>query len=285
MWQVNHERIVTNSLRAARHLSNTSECPFQCQCEESVIHILRDCYKAREVWSKIICANQLSSFFSGNLQVWIQWNSKKNPRRTKFQEVQWTRIFSTTLCWLLWTNRCQFVFSSRASSSQELIHRCAYYMKEYVVNQSWMHAIFRFENIAETNWTPPLPDATRLDVDGSIKTNNEAACGGVFRNSQGVWMLGFCRGIGFATVLEAELSAIKEGLTLALQRNILNLRIFCDSMEAVNCLMRDAVIDHPLRDLITGIRELLLAGNNFQLHFTRRENNQVADYLARQGHY
>lgn len=49
MWQASHGRLVTNSLRCRRHLSNTNLCPYECPHEETVVHTLRDCVNAREV--------------------------------------------------------------------------------------------------------------------------------------------------------------------------------------------------------------------------------------------
>lgn len=47
MWLVSHERLITNALRAKRNIATTSECAFQCKCEESVLHILRGCERAK----------------------------------------------------------------------------------------------------------------------------------------------------------------------------------------------------------------------------------------------
>lgn len=69
LWQALHERLNTNLLKANLGLSPTSECPFECHSEESVIHIIRDCQIAQDFWKHLISTNHYSSFFQCNLQV------------------------------------------------------------------------------------------------------------------------------------------------------------------------------------------------------------------------
>lgn len=66
-WETVHERLTTNSIRAKRGFSNTNECPFECHCEESVIHLLRDCEQVKLVWKALINPNHIFAFFSFDL--------------------------------------------------------------------------------------------------------------------------------------------------------------------------------------------------------------------------
>lgn len=71
IWQVFHERIPSNHVRA-RHIPNISpECPFECHSEETVLHTLRDCETAQRVWSLVINPIYMYRFFTGNLQDWL----------------------------------------------------------------------------------------------------------------------------------------------------------------------------------------------------------------------
>lgn len=45
-----------------------------------------------------------------------------------------------------------------------------------------------------------------------------ASAGGAFRNDKGEWILGFPRSIGVATVLQSQLWAIFDGISLAWDR-------------------------------------------------------------------
>lgn len=54
MWQISHERIPTNVVRVRHNTNVSNQCPFECRCEETLIHTLRDCEGARRVWSLLI---------------------------------------------------------------------------------------------------------------------------------------------------------------------------------------------------------------------------------------
>lgn len=105
LWQVYQERLPTNLLKARRGLNTSAECPFECQREETIIHILRDCEVARNVWIKLIHANNRLSFFSSPLQVWLKDNMEKEVSFGKIRRFTWSKAFSL-ICWGLWRNRC-----------------------------------------------------------------------------------------------------------------------------------------------------------------------------------
>ena len=132
--------------------------------------------------------------------------------------------------------------------------------------------------------SPPV-DAIRIDVDGSVRHHFQAACGGVIRNSEGSWLIGFCKSLGLHSVIEAELYAILLGLKLGHQMGFRKILLYSDSLDAVNVLMRDSCHeDHPLRAVIREIRDLLFQDWDVTIHYTPRDNIACADYMAKEGH-
>lgn len=68
LWQVFQERVPVISF-IAKFIHNISpECPFECDSEETLLHMLRDCEKARHVWCLLINPLYHSIFFNGSLQ-------------------------------------------------------------------------------------------------------------------------------------------------------------------------------------------------------------------------
>ncbi|KAH7842706.1 hypothetical protein Vadar_008282 [Vaccinium darrowii] len=70
----------------------------------------------------------------------------------------------------------------------------------------------------EVSWTKPKPKpgCFKLNTDGASKGNPEASsCGGIIRDSEGKWIYGFHRDMGFASSLKAELWALRDGLVIA----------------------------------------------------------------------
>ncbi|KAK4257184.1 hypothetical protein QN277_006806 [Acacia crassicarpa] len=283
MWQVAHERLVTNSLRAKRGLTDDNICPFPCNSEETVTHIIRDCDRAKDFWKQILRTNLFSKFFSGNLQAWLNWNVRHNPANRRFQNLSWPRVFSLG-CWILWTTRCKFLFNGVETHTREMIHLCNYLLMENSSNQVLTHKIFQLGRIVEESWTPPPVDTVRIDVDGSVRHYRQAACGGVIRNSHGHWLMGFHKSLGQHSPIEAEILAIMVGLTVGHQMGFQRIHLYSDSIEAINILMRDCPTDHPLRDIITDTRDLLFQDCSVQLHYSPRENIFCADFMAKHGH-
>ncbi|MFQ6628277.1 hypothetical protein Gotur_006784 [Gossypium turneri] len=58
------ERLPTNVERCRRGLFGDLSCTLCGNVEESIIHVLRDCGNAREVWKQVIPSRVLLQFFS-----------------------------------------------------------------------------------------------------------------------------------------------------------------------------------------------------------------------------
>lgn len=52
MWLAAKGRLLTNAQRVRRHLATSDLCPLCESHIETILHTLRDCNKAREVWEK-----------------------------------------------------------------------------------------------------------------------------------------------------------------------------------------------------------------------------------------
>ncbi|KAK4260810.1 hypothetical protein QN277_003879 [Acacia crassicarpa] len=96
--------------------------------------------------------------------------------------------------------------------------------------------------------------------------------------------MGFHRFLGIHTVVEAELYAIMTGLKMGRQMGFRRFALYFDSLDAINFIMRDCYIDHPLRLIIGEIRDLLFQDWDVEIHYSPRNNIACADYMARLGH-
>lgn len=68
------------------------------------------------------------------------------------------------------------------------------------------------------SWSKPLSGWYKLNTNGaSLGNPGLAGGGGLIRNSQGNWIKGFSRSIGFTTSVMAELWVLRDGLQLAIQ--------------------------------------------------------------------
>lgn len=77
MWILAHDRLLTTRESWRRQLTS---CPGYVRCGEAgegVLHALRDCKWARELWEHIIPSRFHYEFFSLNLKPWMLWMLKR----------------------------------------------------------------------------------------------------------------------------------------------------------------------------------------------------------------
>ncbi|KAE8709897.1 hypothetical protein F3Y22_tig00110328pilonHSYRG00789 [Hibiscus syriacus] len=108
----------------------------------------------------------------------------------------------------------------------------------------------------QVDWKSPEPGWICLNVDGAVSsTTKHGAIGGVFRDNEGSWILGFNKALGILQPLHAELWAIYVGIQIAWDHGFEFLVIQSDSMEAVNLLNKSHAHSSPL-SLVRAIEKL-----------------------------
>ncbi|XP_047253752.1 uncharacterized protein LOC124887876 [Capsicum annuum] len=135
--------------------------------------------------------------------------------------------------------------------------------------------------VINLRWQPPHSNTYKLNTDESCAANpGKEGIGGVIRNSKGDWVMGFNKSFTHATNNLMELMALREGLTLDLYHKIKPLTVEVDSMEILNMFHRG----NPLYDsIVNACRFLLESLKNSPVQYIYREQNRVADMLAKQG--
>lgn len=68
IWTVLKQRLLTNVERRVRwHLAVYPSCPICGYGSKDILHTLKDCTAAKEVWQQVISISQFSNFFTNNL--------------------------------------------------------------------------------------------------------------------------------------------------------------------------------------------------------------------------
>ncbi|KAI7995329.1 putative ribonuclease H protein [Camellia lanceoleosa] len=78
-WLARRDRLLTNAMKHQRHLSVDSSCPICLHHAETSLHALRDCPRAKQVWSELIPPSQWLHFFSLPFPGWIDVNLGNPP--------------------------------------------------------------------------------------------------------------------------------------------------------------------------------------------------------------
>lgn len=74
LWKLAHERIQTNVTTDVNKIIVPRIWPFACNSQDSALNIIRDSYKAKEVWHKLIKHSMSNRFFSLSMLECILWN-------------------------------------------------------------------------------------------------------------------------------------------------------------------------------------------------------------------
>ncbi|KAE8668901.1 hypothetical protein F3Y22_tig00112281pilonHSYRG00061 [Hibiscus syriacus] len=119
---------------------------------------------------------------------------------------------------------------------------------------------------------------------GSIRGGRSArrgSIGGVIRNSNGEWIIGFTKNIGTTLILHAELWSIYEGLLIARSLGILRLWIQSDCSRAVKLVEDGRSIDSHIL-LLRIIMKLRQYGTwTTKIQWINRNENKIADKMAK----
>lgn len=134
-------------------------------------------------------------------------------------------------------------------------------------------------------WTTPSVDQVALNVDGSSYGNpGRAGFGGLIRDHEGKWLIGFSGHINFADSLEVELLAILNGLSIAWNIGVRNVSCRSDCMKALSLILDPTSHPHDkYAEIIYSIKELVSRDWSISFAHTYREGNQCADFMAKLG--
>ena len=73
MWRICHRMLLTNKVTAKRGIGSKFY-PFCSNVEELLLHVLRDCFNAKEAWKSLVLACKIVEFFFSGLQDWLNLN-------------------------------------------------------------------------------------------------------------------------------------------------------------------------------------------------------------------
>ncbi|CAN1787029.1 Putative ribonuclease H protein At1g65750 [Linum perenne] len=254
-WLVSHYKLLTNLGRVRRHLSTDASCGFCHHHEESVLHILRDCTVAVEVWRQLRDFNEDGAEWNQDLRTWI----------CHFLNSEHGALFGMT-CWLLWKARNSRIFSGTTSTPLSIVIQSLHWARNVKA------ALARNDLVGE-------------ESDGSVEaTGGRTAAGGLLRNSHGRCLLAFTMNLGRCSITRAEIRGAIEGLNCMWDAGFRKVILQLDSKVAISLLtnITDSSHQHGLE--ILQFKELCQREWLVEVKHTYREGNHAADFLASIGY-
>ena len=162
-----------------------------------------------------------------------------------------------SVIWNLWKMRNNFLFNNVD------LHPNQVAIKSICLADN-IHDAFKSNRLSGDSeptlikWYLPLAGKIKLNTDGSTSNvYGYASFGGVARGNNGKWIEGYCGFIGAASILKAELWAIKQAFKLCKEKGWAGAPVESDCLPAVELINDNTELpNHPERILIDECRAL-----------------------------
>jgi ribonuclease HI len=170
--------------------------------------------------------------------------------------------------WLVWCARNAFVFEN----TKEISHTLPQVATITPVNPLFV------------SWTRPMEGIVCLNVDGSLLgTPNTAGYGGLIRDNNWNFVMGFYGAATVISILFAELMAVLHGLQLCWENGFKQIMCYSDSLQTISLIRYGVSVHHRFANEVASIRQLLARDWDVVVDHTLREGNACADVLAKMG--
>ncbi|CAN1142381.1 Putative ribonuclease H protein At1g65750 [Linum perenne] len=232
-------------------MTSTAACEHCLHTSESVVHVLRDCTFATEVWRSIGEFDTSTDLWDGNCIEWLCHGLKSEKS-----------LLFAIVCWMLWRARNEKFFSNSAVPALGIAHR----------SFSWVKMVRE----AATRTRRHIIIAPARQTVGS----GRATAGGLARYPDGRCIFAFTANLGNCSITRAEMRGAVEGLTRAWNAGFRRVLLQLDSQVSISLLTDTENLRHQ-HALETG-RFIELQNRDWELKVkhTYREGNRAADYLV-----
>lgn len=196
--------------------------------------------------------------------------------------------------WEIWCARNLAKYDGSIVSSQGILHKICYKVKEICQVTTLPEANLGHIKILETfglqhykhkqlkfmaiKWICPPWPSLKLNIDGASKLNGESGGGGVIRDHLGNVLLAFNHYYGISNSIIAEARALLDGINYARTTGSTATNIECDSQTLVHIINKKATCPWSILSYVREIWRLLTPTDSI-IHIYR-EGNTVADSLA-----
>ncbi|GLT29719.1 hypothetical protein SLA2020_045650 [Shorea laevis] len=281
IWLLVHGRI--KSMEFLHNLGIVQD-PIGKVCNdhvETIDHIFRGCPSAVTVLNMLLPGSLDTNHTIMEFNSWIKLHiGKKTP--SSFHRIPWTVIFCFAL-WMIWNQRNHIIYCGSQVNARAMADMVVDRAIEYWASQP-MPLGGKTKQPRLISWELPPHEWIKLNTDSSVMGNpGKGSCGGLFRNSQGRWLLRYTRNIGYTTALAAELWAIRDGLQIAINMHFNSIIVETDCYVAYQLISTTDNRHHPHSTLIMDCKALMNMIPQVRLRHVLRQSNMAADMMAKKG--
>ncbi|CAN1188712.1 Putative ribonuclease H protein At1g65750 [Linum perenne] len=254
LWLSAHGKILTNEERVRRKMTQNADCPRCSDVGESVLHVLRECPFAAQVWSSLGFPADHHMFACADLSGWINAIVQHD-----------NSLLLGITCWYLWKAQNEFVFTNSLQRPPDLGQRALIW----------------------TQWDPGdgAGGGVILNTDGSVDPRSgRATAGGLIQDHFSRCLTAFTLNLGCCYITRAELRGISAELNLAWEAGYRRVLVQGDSRATISLITTDEVHTHQHAGEVLLIRRLMQRDWDVSFSHVYREANKSADFLASLGY-
>ncbi|XP_061367828.1 uncharacterized protein LOC133310843 [Gastrolobium bilobum] len=197
LWLLLGNSLLTNEQRYRRHMGGEAHCPRCCHPCEDCKHVMWDCPWAKKVWMLLNPKFNVIHFSGSSFSDWLRSNLK--IKKEKGLEQGWSLTFRAT-CWMLWQARNNLVFRNKVCSPESFCFKVRTYVNGIIQAEKTLGVIDNSPRKMEdcsVSWQPHLEGWIKINLDRACSLDGlRSGCGGVLRNSNGRWIVGFMKKVG-----------------------------------------------------------------------------------------
>jgi hypothetical protein len=246
VWLIIHGKIPNNSVRFNHHMTNDASCPRCGAAEETILHTLRDCPKAKRIWDMMRFSGSQIFLVSSCYDSFTHCASEKNGQ-----------LFLIS-CWYIWKARNEELFSDTSWEDWKVLNLINTHHDATIRSFGSVH---NHREARLVSWKPPSGAAVKLNVDGSSLGNpGRSGFGGLIRDTNGNWLLGFSGSCGITTNINAELQAIFYGLEKAWSHGYRHVECESDCQSALKLIKEGVPTIYLYAPIIDLIKRFIILG-------------------------
>lgn len=289
-WRLIHDKVPTDEKLAERGLHFPSMCSLCYNYTESTFHLFFECTFAYKLWCWLASIVNFTLQFQSIIDIRSLCNRGWSPQGKIVVQASIANIISK-----IWYSRNQSRFRDVKPNWRLAINSIIYAvtlsgnnsLKPSKSSVSNLVMLKKFDiivrppkppDIIEVFWSPPLGDWIKCNTDGS-SSSSSSSCGGIFRDSNSVFLLCFAENLGGGTAFHAEISTVMRSIELAYQRRWKKLWIETDSSLVILAASNMDLVPCALRNRWKNCLAILRQMQYIITHIYR-EGNNCAEKLA-----
>ena len=235
---------------------------------------------AREVQRNLGIDDARQDFFSTPLVEWLKNNYESHESLLQ-PCIPWKFVFSQAVR-LIWLHRNRFIFQTWRKEPNIHAQSIKKIAKFFALVPDCSNKLPRVQ--IQISWKKPRTGQVKLNTNGVVFRNlKKAGGGGVLRDSNGDQLAGFMRKLGSTSSILAELQALKDGLSVGRQLDILNINIDLDADVLVHLLTNPSSLNLMLEPPLNDCKNLIKAFHIYTVTHIFREANRCVDKLTNMG--